>query len=92
MIVRVIAIGEPFGIDMNVANTKIIVTKKQPSPIEIMIDQRQPENVDCCSYLGSVIANVARCTCDMKYRISHDKIIIRQEEYYFDQQIGLKFK
>ena len=35
---------------------------RHPSPIQIMIDQRQPERVDCFSYLGSVITGDGKCT------------------------------
>jgi hypothetical protein len=35
---------------------------KQPSPMHIMIDQKQLVNVEYFSYLGSMITNDARCT------------------------------
>jgi hypothetical protein len=49
---------------------------RQPSPIKIIIDHKQWENVECFSYLVSIIINYAKCTFETK----------------FHQQIGLKFK
>ena len=43
---------------------------RQPSPIQIMIDQKQPENVGYISYLGSMITNYARYTREIKYKIA----------------------
>jgi hypothetical protein len=42
----------------------------QPSPVQIMIDQNQAENVEYFNYLGSMITNDARCTREMKSKIA----------------------
>jgi hypothetical protein len=34
-----------------------------------MTDQKQPENVEYFNYLGSMIINDARCTCEIKSSI-----------------------
>jgi hypothetical protein len=52
-----------------------------------MIDPKQVEYVEHFSYLGSVIINDARCTRDIKSRISTAK-----EEESFHQQTRLEFK
>jgi hypothetical protein len=39
-IVRLIEIGKPCRMDINVERTKLMITSNQPSPIHIMIDQR----------------------------------------------------
>jgi len=55
--------------------------------------KKQPENVECVNYLGSMITNDARCTREMKFGIAMVKASIQQEEEgSFHQQIGLKFK
>ena len=38
----------------------------QISPVQIMRDQKQLENVEYNNYLGSMITNNARCTCEIK--------------------------
>jgi len=38
-----------------------------------MIDQKQMENVECFKYLGSMLTNDGRCTCEIKSRIAMAK-------------------
>jgi hypothetical protein len=42
--------------------TKLMRISREPSPVQIVIDERQLENVEYLSYLGSMITNDARCT------------------------------
>jgi hypothetical protein len=46
---------------------------RQPYPIKIMTDQKQLENVEYFSYLGSMMTNDARCTREIKSRIAMAK-------------------
>ena len=38
-----------------------------------MIDPKQLENVECFKYLGSMLTNDGRCTCEIKSRIAMAK-------------------
>jgi hypothetical protein len=49
------------------------VTTKQPCPVKIMIDRKQPENLESFKYLGSILANDRRYTCEIKCRIAMAK-------------------
>jgi hypothetical protein len=40
--------------------TKVAIISKQPSSGQIMVDQKQLENVEYFNYLGSMITNNAR--------------------------------
>jgi hypothetical protein len=60
--------------------------------MKIIIDQKQVENVEYFNYLGSMITSDARCTREIKSRIAMAKSSIQQEEEYFHQQTGLKYK
>jgi hypothetical protein len=40
--------------EMNVEKTKVMRISRQPSPVKIMIDQKQLENVESFKYLGSI--------------------------------------
>jgi hypothetical protein len=51
-----------YGIEMNVEKTKLLRISRQPSPIKIILDQNQPENVEYFNYLDSITTNDARCT------------------------------
>jgi len=39
--------GSCYGMEMNVEKTKVMRISRQPSPVTIMIDQKQLENVEC---------------------------------------------
>jgi len=43
---------------------------KQPSPIQIMLYQKQPENVEYFSYLDSMITYDARCPREIKSKMA----------------------
>ena len=57
MIDKLIETGKCYGMEMNVEKTKGMRISRQPSPVTIMInvDQKQPENVECFKYLGSML-------------------------------------
>ena len=60
MIDKLIEIGKCYGMEMNVEKTKVMRISRQPSPVTIMIDQKQLENVEYITYLGSLLTNDGR--------------------------------
>jgi hypothetical protein len=56
--------------EMGAEKTKVMRISKQPFPVQIMIDQKQLENVEYFNYLGSMITDDARCKGENKSRIS----------------------
>jgi hypothetical protein len=78
--------------EMNVEKTKVMRISMQPSPIKIMIDQKQLENVEYFNYLGSMITNDARSTREIKSRIAMAKAAFSKKKKMVKHQIGLKFK
>ena len=91
MIDKLVEIGGCYGMEINVEKTKVMRILRQPSPVTIMIDQQQLENVECFKHLGSMLTNDGRCTCDIK-SYCHSKSCIQQEEDSFYQHIGPKFE
>jgi predicted ATP-grasp superfamily ATP-dependent carboligase len=75
---------------VNVEETKVMGNSREPFPVQIMIDQRQLASVEYLNYLGSMIANDARYTREIKSRITMAKAALRKKT--FQQQIGLIFK
>ena len=65
---------------MNVKKTKVMRISKQPSPVTIMIGQKQPENVEWFKYLGSILTNDGRCTCESKARIPMAKAAFNKKK------------
>jgi len=55
MIDRLFKIVRCFGMEMNVGKTKVMRIPVQPPHVPIMIDQKQPENVEYFRYLGSMV-------------------------------------
>jgi hypothetical protein len=53
--------------------TKLMRISRQPSIIEVIIDHKQLENVEYFNYLGSVIANYAKHTHEIKPRMTMAK-------------------
>jgi len=37
--------------------TKVMRISRQPSPVKIVINQKQLENVECFKYLGGILTN-----------------------------------
>ena len=70
MIDKLIEIGRCYGMEMNVEKTKVMRISRQPSPVTIMLDQKQLENVECFKYLGSILTNDGRCVCEIKSSIA----------------------
>ena len=85
MIDKLIETGSCYGMDMNVQKTKVMRISRQPSLVTIMIDQKQLENVECFKYLGRMLTNDGRCTCEIKSRIDHGKSCIQQEEDFLPE-------
>ena len=50
---------------MNMRKYKVVRIPRQPSAIQIVVDQKQLEIVEYFSYLGSRITNDARYTLDI---------------------------
>jgi hypothetical protein len=46
--------------------TKVMRISRQLFPVKIMIDQKHLENMESFKYLGSILTNDGRCTCEIK--------------------------
>jgi hypothetical protein len=63
---------------------------RQPSPVTIMIDQKQLENVECFKYLGSILTNDGRFTREIKSRIVMAKAAFNKKKNLFTSKLDLK--
>jgi hypothetical protein len=68
-------------------NTKVMRITRQPSPVQIMIDQKQLEYEECFKYLGTIITNDARRICKIKYETAMPKSSVQLQEDSFQEQI-----
>jgi len=92
MIDKLIEIGSCYGMEMNVEKTKVMRISRHPSPVTVMIDQKQLENVECFKYLGSMLTNDGRCTCEIKSRFAMAKAAFNKEKTLFTNTLNLNLR
>jgi hypothetical protein len=77
--------------EMNVGKkTKVIRISNHPTPIQIMTDQKQPENVKYWKYFDSIITYEARCTGEINSRIAMEKAAFKKRRTLFTNKLNLK--
>ena len=79
MIDKLIKIGRCYGMEMNVEKIKVMRISRQPSPVTIMTDQKQLENVEYFKYFGSMLTKDWRCTCEIKSSIAMKKSAFKEK-------------
>jgi hypothetical protein len=92
MVDRLSETGKRYGMEMNVEKTKVMRISRQPSLINIMIDQKQLENVEYFNYLGNMIKNDARCTREIKSRIAMAKAAFNKKKSLFTSKLDLSLR
>jgi hypothetical protein len=78
--------------EMNVEKTKVMRISRQPTPVTITIDQKQLENVKCFKYLGSLLTDDGRCTCEIKCRIAMAKAEFNKKKNVFTSKLDLNLR
>ena len=92
MIDKQIEIGRCCGKEMNVDKTKVVRISKQLFPVKIMMDQKQLENVESFKYLGSMLTNDGRCTCEIKCRIAMAKAAFSKKKALFTSTLDWELR
>ena len=85
-------IGRSYGMEMDVEKTKVMRYSRQLFPVLIMIDQNQLENVESFKYLGSILTNNGRSTCEIKCRITIAKAAFNKERTLFTSALDLELR
>jgi hypothetical protein len=88
LIHKLIEIGRCYGMEMNVEKTKVMRISRQPFPVKIMIDEKQLENVESFKYLGRILTNDGRCTCEIKYMIAMTKAAFNKKRALFTSTLA----
>ena len=68
---------------MNVGKIKVMKISREPSTVQIMIDQKQLENVEYLNYLVSMVTNDARRAREIKARIAIAKSTFNRKKTIF---------
>ena len=66
---------------------KVMTMSRQPSQIQIIIDQKQLDNAEYLNYLGSKITNYARCTREIKSRFATAKAAFNKKMTLFTSKL-----
>jgi hypothetical protein len=77
---------------MNVERTKVMRISRQPSPLKIMLNQKQLENLESFKYLGSILTNDGICTCEIKCRIAMVKAAFNKKRTLFTSTLDLELR
>ena len=89
---KVIEVGGCYGMEMNVEKMKVMRISRQLFPVKIMIDQKQLENVESFKYLGSILTNDGRCTCEIKCRIAMAKAAFNKKRALFTSTLNMELR
>ena len=92
MIDKLIETGRCCGMEMNVEKTKVMRISRQLSPVTIKIGQKQLENVKRFKYLGSMLTDDGRCTCEIKSRIAMAKTAFNKKKTLFTSKLDLNLR
>jgi hypothetical protein len=82
-------LGRCYGMEVNVEKTKVMRISRQSSSIQIMKDQKQLENVEYFSCLGSMITNDAQCTQEIKSKIAKAKASFNKKRTLFTSKVDV---
>ena len=77
---------------MNVEKTEVMRISKQTFPVKIMIDEKQLENVETFKYLGSMLTNDGRFTCESKSNIATSKDAFNKKRALFTSTLDLELR
>jgi hypothetical protein len=77
---------------MNVEKTKVMRISRQPFPVKRMTDQKQLQNVESFKYLGSMLTNDGRSSCEIKSRIAMAKGAFNKKRALFTSKIDLELR
>jgi hypothetical protein len=80
---RLTEIGRCYGMEINLGKDKVLGISRQPSAIQITIDQKQPDNVDYFRYLSNMLTNNASGIREIKSWIAMAKAAFNQNNYIF---------
>ena len=92
MIDKLIETGRCYGMEMNVEKTNVMRISRQRFPVKIMIDQALLENVESFKYLGSILVNDGRCTCEIKCRIAMAKAAFNKKRALLTSTLDLELR
>ena len=90
MIYKLIETGRYYDMETNMEKTKILRMTTIPS--NNYDRPKQLENVKCFKYLGSMLTEDGRCTCEIKSRIAMAKAAFHKKKNFFTSKLDLNLR
>jgi hypothetical protein len=78
--------------EMNVQKTTVMGLSRQTSPVQIMIDEKQLQDVEYFNCLGIMITNDATCKREIKSRVSKERAAVDKKKTRFTSKFGLDLR
>ena len=75
---------------MSVEKTMVMVITRQPSPVRSMVDQKQPDSVECITHVDILITCDARCAHAIKYSIAVTQGIFNKKNNLVTSKLNFK--
>jgi hypothetical protein len=80
---------ESYNYPTDMLTEKVTRISREPTPVTIKIDQKQLENLKCFKYLGSLLTDDGRCTCEIKSRTAMAKAAFNEKKNFFTSKLDL---
>ena len=78
--------------EMIVERRKVMRISRQPSAVNLMMDQKHLENVECFEYLCSMLTNGGWCTGEIECRIAMAKAAFNKKTTLLPGTLGLNLR
>jgi hypothetical protein len=91
MIHRIIETESCCGVEMNVEEAKVISISREASPLQIVINQKQMENAEYFSCLGSTIDD-ERSTREDKFRTAMTKTALNRKKIHLTSKLDVDLR
>ena len=84
---RLIEIGRFCGMEMKVGKCKVMRISRKPTPLYVMIDQKQLKNVEYFKHFGRIMTKDTKCTREIKSSIARVKAEFNRKKTLFTSKL-----
>lgn len=81
-----------YFLEVNVGKTKIMRISGTPSPVQVMIEQKQLEDLEYLNCLCNMMTNDSRLTPEIKFRVIMAKAAFNKKKALFTSKVDSNLK
>jgi hypothetical protein len=78
--------------EMNVGKTMVMRIRREPSALQIRVDQKQLQNVEYFNYSSSLITNDGICKCEIQSKFAMAKAAFNRKKTLFTSKLDLNLR